>query len=107
MLVDVRDTKLDNPANRAMREIHWMTFLLALGTSQLCSIMYKPLRRVRSEYVIHRYSIQLALCKTGESYLAPPILGDVVEAVNHFREIGCLVQERLEVLHRVFLSEIL
>lgn len=82
----VRDTKLHNQANRAMREIHWMT-LLELGTTQLSSVMYKPLHRVR--------------------YLAPPILGDVVEAVNHFREIGCLVQECLEVLHRVFLSEIL
>jgi len=101
----VRDTKLHNQANRAMRETYWMT-LLALGTTQLCSVMYKLLRRVPSEYVTHRFSFQLALCKTGVSYLAPPILGDVVEAINYFREIGCLIQERLELLHRVFLSEI-
>jgi len=39
-------------------------------------------------------------------YLAPPVLSDVVEAVNYFREVRCFVQERLEVLHRVFLHEI-
>jgi hypothetical protein len=75
--------------------------LLTLGTTQLL------LRYVPSEYVTHRLSIQLVLCKTGVCYLAPPILGNVVEAVNYFREIGCLVQECLEVLHRIFLSEIL
>ena len=38
--------------------------------------------------------------------LAPPVLSDVVEAVNDFREIRRLIQEILEVLHRVFLGEI-
>ena len=40
------------------------------------------------------------------SYLAPPVLSNVVEAIDYFREVRCLVQECLEVLHRVFLREI-
>lgn len=56
----VLDTKLHNQANRAMREIHRMT-LLALGTTQLCFVMYKLLRRVPIEYVTHHFSFKLAL----------------------------------------------
>lgn len=57
-----------------------------------------------SEYITH---FSFERCNTDFfRHLAPPVLSDVVEAVNYFREVRCFVQECLEVLHRVFLHEI-
>lgn len=58
-------------------------------------------KRQRLVYIYNRSILLLY-----RAALAPPVLSDVVEAVNYFREIRRLIQEILEVLHRVFLGEI-